>query len=163
MREYAIERSGTGSVQVNGASSTNFYNTMKRQTLDNILDDTYTNILEQAYAGSVLGSSGNSIQFSSAISNGTPFTTVFPATKIGERLEMVAKTIAARGILNVSNQTFYVDMGGYDTHNNMLLEHATLMTELDAAISAFYDCMVELGVQNDVVGFTVSDLSLIHI
>ncbi len=159
VREYAIDRSGTGSVQINGATNTNFYNTMKRQTLDNILDDTYTNILEQAYAGSVLGSSGNSIQFSSAIANGTPFTTVFPSTKIGERLEMVAKTIAARGILDVSNQTFYVDMGGYDTHNNMLIEHATLMSELDAAVSAFYNCMVELGVENDVVGFTVSDFA----
>ena len=159
VREYAIERSGTGSVQINGATNNNFYNTMKRQTLDNILDDTYQNILEQAYAGSVRGSAGNSIQFSAAIASGTPFTTAFPNTKFGERLEMVAKTIAARGILNVTNQTFYVDMGGYDTHNNMLEEHALLMSELDEAVSAFYNCMVELGVENDVVGFTISDFA----
>ncbi len=159
VREYAIERSGTGSVQINGATNNNFYNTMKRQTLDNILDDTYVNILEQAYAGSVRGANGNSIQFGSAIASGTPFTTVFPDTQTGERLEMVAKTIAARGALNVSNQTFFVSMGGYDTHNNMILEHAELMQELDEAVGAFYNCMVELGVENDVVGFTMSDFA----
>ncbi len=159
VREYAIERKGTGSVQVNGSTNNNFYNTMKRQTLDNILDDTYQNVLEQAYASSVRGSAGNSIQFGSAIASGTPFTTVFPSTKFGERLEMVAKTIAARSVLDVSNQTFYVDMGGYDTHNNMLLEHAALMSELDEALHAFYNCMVELGVENDVLGFTVSDFA----
>lgn len=159
IREYAIERTGTGSVQINGATNTNFYNTMKRQTLDNILDDTYQNILEQAYAGSVRGASGNSIQFGAAISGGTVFTTVFPDTQIGERLEMVAKTIAARGLLNVSNQTFFVNMGGYDTHDNLLEEHANLMLELDEAVGAFYNCMIELGVENDVTGFTMSDFA----
>lgn len=159
VREYAIERSGTGSVQINGSGNNNFYNTLKRQTLDDILDETYQNILEQAYAGSVSGSSGNSIQFSSAIAGVAPFTTVFPSTQIGERLEMVAKTIAARGTLNVSNQTFFVSMGGYDTHDNMIEDHANLMLELDEAVGAFYNCLIELGVENDVVGFSMSDFA----
>ncbi len=159
IREYAIQSSGTGSVQINGSTNTNFYNTLKRQTLDNILDDTYQNILEQAYAQSVRGSSSNAIQFGAAIAGGTAFTTQFPDTKLGEKMEMVAKTIAARDILNVSNQTFFVSLGGFDTHDNMIIEHAELMLELDEAIAAFYAALVELGVENDVVGFTMSDFA----
>jgi len=157
--EYSIESGGTGSVAINGSTSNNFYNTLKRQTLDNILDASYQNVLETAYANSVKSSKNSSIQFSSAIVNGTPFTTVFPDTRLGERMEMIAKTIAAKDILDVSNQTFFVSHNGFDTHDNLIVEHADLMTELDDALAAFHAAMVELGVSSDVTTFTISDFA----
>jgi len=95
---------------------------MKRQTLDNLLDANYQNILETAYSNSVTGSKNNSLEFSSAITNGTPITTPFADERLSERLNMVAKTIAARDILNVSNQTFFVQLGGFDTHDNIIAD-----------------------------------------
>ena len=157
IKEYAISPNDTGSILINGADNNNFYQTLKRTTVDNLVDQTYTNILQTAYANTISDSNGNSFEFSSAISSGTPFTTVFGTDSLSKKLEMVAKTIAARDILGVSNQTFFIEHGGWDTHDSMLTDHADLLTELDGAIGAFTTAMVELGVENDVTGFTMSD------
>ncbi len=157
VKEYAISHQDTGSVLINGANNNNFYNTLKRQTIDNLLDQTYNNILETAYSNTVNDSNGNSFAFSSAISSGTPITTTFNSDTLSQKLLMVAKTIAARSILGVSNQTFFVEFGGFDTHDSLLTDQADLLSTLDAAIGSFNAAMVELGVENDVTGFTMSD------
>ncbi|KAA3623047.1 MAG: DUF1501 domain-containing protein [Bacteroidetes bacterium] len=157
IKEYAISHQNTGSVLLNGSSSNNFYQTIKRQTLDNLLDQTYNNILETAYSNTISDSNGNSFSFSSAITNGTPITTEFGNDVLSQKLLMVAKTIAARDILGVSNQTFFIEFGGFDTHADLLDDHNDLMAQLDVAIASFHAAMEELGVGNDVVGFTMSD------
>ncbi len=155
--EYAIGYQDTGSVLLNGSSNNNFYNSLKRQTIDNLLDQTYSNILQTAYSNTISNANGNSFAFSSAIAGGTPITTPFGDDKLSQKLLMVAKTIAARNTLGMSNQTFFIEMGGWDTHDDLLLDHAELLSELDAAIGSFTAAMTELGVENDVVGFTMSD------
>ncbi len=159
IQEYAIEPRNNGSVAINGSTNNGFYQSLKRQTLDNLLDISYQNILETAYANSVTGSKNTSLEFSTAIQNGTQFTTVFAEDDLSERLNMVARTIAARDFLNVTNQTFFVQLGGFDTHDNFLLEHGDLMSKLDAGLKSFYDALVELGIENDVTTFTISDFS----
>ncbi len=159
IKEYAISAEGTGSVLLNGYDQNDLRNVLKRQTLDNMLDHTYNNILETAYSNTVVDSNNSSLAFSSAIATGTPITTSFGADSFSQKMLMVAKTIAARDILNVSNQTFFVEIGGFDTHNNFLVEHADLMTQLDAGIASFSAAMNELGVNNDVTTFTMSDFS----
>lgn len=159
VQSFSIKPTGSGSITLNGITNNGLYQSLKRQTLDNLLDANYQNILETAYANSVTGSKNNSLEFSSAITNGTPITTVFADEALSERLNMVAKTIAARDILNVSNQTFFVQLGGFDTHDNIIADHAELMSKLDTALKSFYDALVELGVENDVTTFTISDFS----
>ncbi len=159
VKEYAISFKDTGSVLLNGATNDNFYNTLKRQTLDNILDKTYNNILETAYANTISDSNSNSLEFSSAIASGMTINTPFNEDKLSQKLLMVAKTIAARNALGVSNQTFFVNFSGFDTHDNFLVEHEVLMAELDAAIGSFNAAMIELGVHSDVTTFTMSDFA----
>ena len=159
IREYAIEKSGTGAVAISGATNTGFYQSLKRETLDNILDVNYQNILKTAYSSSVNGSNSNSIEFGSALANGTPFTTTFGDDSFSKSLNMVAKTIAARDVLGVSNQTFFVKLSGFDTHDNFLQEHGDLMTNLDYSLQTFADALTELGVTNDVTTFTISDFA----
>ena len=72
---------------------------------------------------------------------------------------MIARTIAARDLLGVSNQTFFLQLNGFDTHDNFLEEHGALMAQLDSALKSFHDAMVELGVNNDVTTFTMSDFA----
>lgn len=157
IKEYAISHQDTGSVLINGASNNNFYNTLKRQTLDNLLDQTYNNILETAYSNTISDANGSSFSFSAAIANGTPLNTVFNDDTLSQKLLMVAKTIAARDMLGVNNQTFFIEFGGFDTHDALLADQTDLLAQLDAAIGSFNAAMVELGLDNDVVGFTMSD------
>jgi uncharacterized protein (DUF1501 family) len=89
----------------------------------------------------------------------TSFTdpTGFPNTNIGLQLKQVARLIQRRLDLNINRQIFYVQLGGFDTHNNELTSHTTLITQLSQALRAFYDNMVSQGVSNNVTTFTLSD------
>jgi len=155
--EYSIGPTNTGSVLITGSAKNNFYETLKRQTLESILEQDYQNILSKAYSQSVLGSNSNSIEFASAINNGEAFTTVFGTDTFSKKLNMIAKTIAARNQLNVKRQTFFVNLGGFDNHDNGLEDHSTLMEQLDSALFSFFSSLQELGLESNVLTFTMSD------
>lgn len=159
IREYSISNDGFGSIVINDSDQNDFFNSLKRQTLDNILDANYQNILDQAYSESVRGSKGNSIQFGAALASGDPITTSFGTDRLSKDLNMVAKTIAARDNLGVTKQTFFIEMGGFDTHDNFLIRHGDLMANLDTALKSFSDAMVELGLEDSVTTFTSSDFA----
>lgn len=154
---YSINTGTTGSVQLSGSTNNGFYQSLKRQTLDNMLDATYQNLLSKAYSNTVNNAIGSSLEFSSAIAQAPPLATQFGTDRLSQRLEMVAKTIAARTTLGADYQTFFVQLGGFDNHANNLVDHAANMTILDDAINSFYQALVEMGLTNDVTTFTMSD------
>ena len=59
--------------------------------------------------------------------------------------------------LDINRQIFYVQLGGFDTHNNQLTNQAHLLSQFSQAVRAFYDEMVTQSVQNQVTLFTMSD------
>lgn len=90
----------------------------------------------------------------------TPITlaTTFPNTFLGNQLRRVAIMIGARTALSHRRDIFFTQMGGFDTHSgDSLGTHAGLMTQVNDAILAFNTAMVELGVDNQVTLFTMSD------
>ncbi len=129
----------------------------KRATIDGLLDLNYSNVLEETYKDMVRGATDNSLQFSAAIADLAEFNTVFPDSDIGDDLHMVAKTMAARNTLDMCRQTFYLSLGGFDNHDEVLTNHGSLMEELDQAIGSFWDALVEMGLQDSVTLFTISD------
>lgn len=159
IQSYSINTIGNGSVLISGANQNNVYQNLKRETVDSLLEYNYQNIFEKAYSNSIIGSKSNSIQFDSAIAAGDPITVGFGSDQLSKRLKMVARTIAARDILNVNNQTFFVELSGFDNHNDVLAEHSSLMAQLDSALQDFYDALVELQIEDCVTTFTISDFA----
>jgi uncharacterized protein (DUF1501 family) len=93
-----------------------------------------------------------------AIAQAPPLQTQFPANNsLASQLLLVTKLIASRALIGVQRQVFFCQIGGFDTHGGQLTAHASLMTQLSQALSAFYAATVELGVQNSVTSFTMSD------
>jgi uncharacterized protein (DUF1501 family) len=84
----------------------------------------------------------------------TPFANGNP---LASQLKVVARLIAARQALNMRRQVFFVSIGGFDTHNNLMTDHPNLMQRVNDAMSAFYAATVELGVADKVTTFTASD------
>jgi len=76
---------------------------------------------------------------------------------LASQLNVVARIIAARGALGMGRQVFFVSLGGFDHHDFLLTQHADRLTQVNAAVDAFYAWLVQLGVQNDVTLFTASD------
>lgn len=83
--------------------------------------------------------------------------TAFPASALGAQLKTVARMISVRDGLGMSRQIFYVAVGGFDTHDDQLLNQPTLLGDVSASLSAFYNATVELGVSASVTTFTNSD------
>jgi uncharacterized protein (DUF1501 family) len=70
---------------------------------------------------------------------------------------MIAQTIQARQTLGMCRQTFFVSMGGWDHHDEVVLNQEAMLPIVSAALSEFNTAMIELGVENDVTTFTASD------
>jgi uncharacterized protein (DUF1501 family) len=75
------------------------------------------------------------------------------------QLLAIAKVIQARGTLGASRQVFLVTLGSFDTHTNQLNTQETLLTELDAGLTAFHGAMSDIGTDSSVTSFTLSDFS----
>ncbi len=121
-------------------------------TVDNtaILNDSQSELMERAI--------DNNTILNNAL-NTASVNTVFPSTGLGNQLRQVARIIAARSTIGLNRQVFFCSIGGFDTHSDQMSLHSTLMTNLGAAMKAFYDATVELGVQSQVTTFTMSDFS----
>ena len=104
----------------------------------------------------------SSIQTDIALSSVNPtLTTVFPNTSLGRQLKQVALLIKActdpTAGINMKRQIFFTQIGGFDTHSAEIGGQGNLLTQVSQAINAFYLATVELGVQDKVVTFTMSD------
>lgn len=152
----------------NGATIVNGYNVditqlgrqdrMYKRCIDNIMDQTYTDLLAKSFAEATRSSTDAAISFNNATS-AVNITTPFASENPSDQLEMVAKVIGAREALGQTRQIFFVTNGGWDNHNNLIAAHNTNLPEISRAVKSFYDATVELGVQDDVVLFTASDFA----
>lgn len=86
--------------------------------------------------------------------------TAFPASSLGNQLKQAAKLIKLAPQLGLRRQVFFCSIGGFDTHANQGAATGTqagLLAAVSAAMGAFYDATVELGVAAQVTSFTLSD------
>jgi uncharacterized protein (DUF1501 family) len=83
--------------------------------------------------------------------------TMLDSNPLAPQLKMVARLIAARNSLGPKRQVFFVSMGGFDNHDNLLSEHDKNMARVSEAMAAFYASTKALGIDGSVTAFTASD------
>ncbi|MFT6866032.1 MAG: hypothetical protein ACJA08_000859 [Cyclobacteriaceae bacterium] len=95
-----------------------------------------------------------------AADKGNNLSELYPDTKLGDQLRVVAKLISG----GLRTKIYVVKLGGFDTHdaqsdtNNPLIgKFASLMTELSQSVGAFIDDINKLGVAERVVALTFSE------
>jgi len=104
----------------------------------------------------------SSMQTDAALSSVNPtLATVFPNTSLGRQLKQVALLIKActdpAAGINMKRQIFFTQIGGFDTHSAEIGGQGNLLTQISQAMGAFYAATVELGIQDNVTTFTMSD------
>jgi uncharacterized protein (DUF1501 family) len=125
--------------------------------VNEMLSANRSHLFEREWVNTINRSISAQENFAKAIGNQT-FNTAFPGSHIGSQLQMAAKLIAARQNLGIKRQTLFVSIGGFDTHgDDQLNRQAQLFGEISAAVSAFYDATVQLGVADKVSLFSASD------
>jgi uncharacterized protein (DUF1501 family) len=92
-----------------------------------------------------------------SLNSGPALATVFPQTDIGAQLQQVAQIIQLRASTGMTRQVFFCSLGGFDTHSGQSWEQWSLFQQLSAAMLAFYNSTIEMGIANQVTTFTESD------
>lgn len=156
--EYSI--TPWGSIGLDGYEGTWNYNHVRGAAIDSQLDLEYRNLFEKTFAQKSRGAIDAHYQFMAALNAAPAITTAFPADSwLGENLRMVARVIAARSQLNVRRQTFFISIGGWDHHDDVINNQQVMLADVSACIGAFRSALVEIGAQNDVTLFTASDFA----
>ncbi|MFO1460132.1 MAG: DUF1501 domain-containing protein [Verrucomicrobiota bacterium] len=136
---------------------------LKNGVLRSTLEQHYSNLLVESFS-KITKSSDEAQQYfqqqfdSTGASLGATVDALFPAANpLAMTLKTVARTIKISSQLGLSRQTFFVNMGGWDHHGELLDTHAGMLSTLDTAIGAFQYALELLGLSNDVITFTASD------
>jgi uncharacterized protein (DUF1501 family) len=151
----------SGSFGLNGFSNSSA-DAVRRSALEQLLSvdqsDSLTHAAQAIMSGALT---------SSAILN--PILTTTDATLLArfgaltgnfsQQLLAIAKVIEARSTLGASRQVFLATLGSFDTHTDQLNTQQTLLSELDAGLTAFHGAMADIGAGASVTSFTLSDFS----
>lgn len=96
-------------------------------------------------------------KYFSSVLDDVALNTIFPSSRFGQTLNMVATVMKARDSLGHDRQFFFVETGGWDTHSNQFASDDVRFPELNDALSAFVDEMKDQGLWDDVTLMEISD------
>lgn len=157
--EYAITPNGAVGLQGYQPQWQQWQDVIQSRSaaVDSQLGMHYQNLFAQTFAKSKRDAMEAYEVFAGATSADLPPGVTFPSTNLAQSLRMIAKTIAGRDALGMTRQTFFVNFGGWDHHDEVLNNQAAMLPVVSQAIGAFYAALESLGVQNQVTLFTASD------
>jgi uncharacterized protein (DUF1501 family) len=154
--EYAIN--SDGGVAIAGWNEQVPFLQMMTEDITDMMNKQYEDVFRDSYSGVLKRSVESNEVFNAAVENAT-VTTPFSNDQLSQRMRMIAQTIAARNELGAKRQIFFVDIGGFDNHDELINAHAGLMGRVDDALTSFYAATEELGVSDCVTTFTISDFA----
>jgi uncharacterized protein (DUF1501 family) len=150
--------SATGAVKLRATTSSSFGSSSVSRALQTLTQTNTAHFFESEHAKIMKRAVEAEQLLTAGLSAAPTFTTPFnPSNSLATQLQMVAKTIASRQALGAKRQVFFVSLGGFDLHDNLVDQHPGLLTSVSEALSSFYAATVELGVANQVTTFTASD------
>lgn len=170
--QYSV--SPTGAVVLSGSSNPTGTTaaSLRTRAMNDILASPQANLFNTAFAGMTAEAISDSAQLATVLGNDStgsasafPNTyNLFPTSSLGQQLRTIARLISARSQLSLKRQIFFARIGGWDLHDNQVVEgntltgaHANLLTDVSNSLKAFYDATAEMGVADMVTTFTASD------
>ncbi|MEM1184452.1 MAG: DUF1501 domain-containing protein [Planctomycetota bacterium] len=128
------------------------------------------NKMARAYADIAQAASSGVETVNAALSAPSSITTPAPSNELSAQLATVAKLIEqSQSVLQQTRQIFFVAIGGFDTHDELIGNdatdgtHANRLTELNSGLKYFWDALGEIGMRDRVTTFTASDFGRTYI
>ena len=155
--EYAIRASAGGSVGISTYDGTSALDNALKQGAESLLAQQYQDIFKSTFTNKITDSQSNHVEFSAALGQAPVINTSFSDNAVSANMELIAKTIAVRDVLNVKRQTFFITIGGWDHHDEVLNNQVAMLSVVSKALSEFQTAMEELNLSDCVTTFTASD------
>ena len=117
-----------------------------------------THVMARAHAQVMSRAIDAQANLSEALAGTGSLSTAFATDNgLALQLNMVARMIAAHSKLGLRRQVFFVTLGGFDLHDNLMSRHPVLLGQVASALKSFADATNELGMADQVTTFTASD------
>jgi uncharacterized protein (DUF1501 family) len=168
-RSFQLNVTSAGPIPIYGLKQPLFGQQAGSTALANILTADETNLFAKEYEVVVNRSTAAQAALASAMlpagAEGVanppqyldPATNKLVTNNLAISLQTVARIIGGRASLGVTRQIFYVELDGFDMHDNQAPQHAKLLTQLGQALEYFDSIMTTAGLNNNVTTFTASD------
>lgn len=154
--QYQVGSSGP--VAVNGLKSNLFGSANATAALRSLITAQPNHLLEGEYTRVTRRSIDAYDTLNNALTAAPALQTVFPTgNTLADQLKMVVRMIGIGSELGAKRQVFFVSLGGFDLHDNLLTTQPVLLGKVGQAMAAFQAAMVELGAAQKVTTFTASD------
>jgi uncharacterized protein (DUF1501 family) len=108
----------------------------------NILENGYSTVVQRARENEAVVTEASEVATGLGLDLDTIFTNA--DTSIGDEMKAIAKLITGRKCLANRRQIFFVDLGGFDNHQDINADLSGLLSQLDNALGAFNEAMKEL-------------------
>lgn len=161
---YAVAQGGPTRLNYFRADSGNA-DRIRREALASLVQASYPPVMASHFG--VVGESSMVVNEALRVAldpaNGGDIATAFPQHGLANQLRMIARMIKVSqgAAIGHKRQIFFASLGGFDTHENQMAanNHPRLLRELSTALAAFRDGLNEIGMQRNVVTFTMSDFA----
>lgn len=159
--EYAIDPF-YGPVGMDGYNPDAMYltETLRTQAINSLIEQYYQDIFKSTYMDVVRNARDGFIEFNAALESSIMFgQNEFPDTYFGAAMEMIARSIDIRNILGFKRQVFYVTVGGWDHHDEVLNNQNEMLAMVSDALGAFQDAMGpgKVNLENNVLTMFISE------
>jgi uncharacterized protein (DUF1501 family) len=141
--EYALDPY-SGAVGFSGYDPDAMYLTeqIRTQAIDSLLGQKYLDIFEKTFMNTLKDARDGYIEFDAAFQNAIAFPTdVFPDSYLGRALETITRTIDVKDVLGFKRQVFFITVGGWDHHDEVIDNQQAMLGMVSSALARFQDAL----------------------
>ncbi len=155
--QYQLDARGSGAIDLLSYEDGDDLSRLSSNAIQSMYGDNYQNIFRRAYVKAFNSSISANAKVSQAIGASAAFGTQFGEDEFSRELLMVARAISAANTLGMKRQTFFIEYGGWDHHDDVLKNMAKMVPVLSKGMASLHSAMTEIGMENNVTTFTASD------
>jgi uncharacterized protein (DUF1501 family) len=154
---YSVGSGGATALTGYDPLAVNNLTSLRSAAVDSMLVGDYRSLFEKSYAGTTLDAVETYYEFTSALTGVTLATPTPTGNSLASNLAMIARIAAANGKLGAKRQVFFVQIGGWDHHDDVLTKQQAMLPVVSQALNFFWSALGDVGLQNNVTLFTASD------
>lgn len=154
---FSVSSAGTGAIGINSYGDTDAFGEYRTRVLDQVLQVQQPHALRRAFSQRQRAAIDNQQVFDAAMLQAAALDTGFSSNPLSAAMRQIARVISVRNEIGANRQTFFVTVGGWD-HHDELLDNQTRMLPLVAnALLEFRNALTSLDLFDSVATFTISD------
>ncbi len=158
---FAINRNnGSEGMDYYDPDNSNVKMRARAQSIDNLIGQEYQNIFEKTYMKTIGSARDADILFSAALDQSVQFDDgFFPDSQLGESLEMITRVIDVQEELGFRRQIFFVRIGGWDHHSELLNTQGAMLADVSSCLQSFMNGLEQIGYEDQVLTVNLSEFS----